>query len=485
MIKLRKLIAAALGAALSLSLCLPVSAKSGFKSAEETVSDIVIGWNLGNTLESTGDWVALYTDNAPADYEKAWGNPVTTEAMIKTVKNAGFNAVRVPVTYAKHIDKDGNIDKAWLDRVQEVVDYVMAQDMYCIINVHHDTGTDGWLKASAQKYESSSIIFANIWVQVSERFKDYDDRLLFESFNEIIDDNNNWGTTDDASYDTVNKLNSLFVGTIRSSGGNNAERNLIVNTYAAGGSENTLKNFTVPKDKTDGHLIVEVHNYNPSSFTSDDSYITNPTSKWGNPPLKKRLDDDFAVLDKYSKKYGVPIIIGEFGAKDKHNDGDRAEFAEYFIRGAGKYGIKCFWWDDGGSYELLDRDRCKFIHEPIVEKMVAAAVKSASEVEADAPVAQNTEKRTSELDAAVSGKTVTLSWEKTDNAEVYRVYSYDSTAKKYVRVMTVKGTKATLKNQTTGEHKYKVIAAVKSGRGYKNSVVIGTAKVKISNGDEA
>ena len=147
-----------------------------FEDAQQTADNIRVGWNLGNTLESNGEWIGLYSDGKPENYETAWGNPVTTPELIAAVKAAGFNAVRVPVTWCEHIDENGNIDSEWMSRVQQVVDYVIQQDMYCIINVHHDSG-GGWLRATPECYAESSDKFANIWENIATYFKEYDDRL--------------------------------------------------------------------------------------------------------------------------------------------------------------------------------------------------------------------------------------------------------------------------------------------------------------------
>ncbi|MBQ7782696.1 MAG: cellulase family glycosylhydrolase [Oscillospiraceae bacterium] len=128
--------------------CIPSVSAAKSETADAAVSAMTAGWNLGNTLDSCGEWIGLYTQGLPSDYETAWGNPITQKKMITAVKNAGFNSVRVPVTWSEHIDDKGNIDKKWLDRVQETVDYVISQDMYCILNVHHDAGSDCWLEAS-------------------------------------------------------------------------------------------------------------------------------------------------------------------------------------------------------------------------------------------------------------------------------------------------------------------------------------------------
>lgn len=352
---------------------LSAAADEEFETAEAAVSNISVGWNLGNSLDCSGDWIKLYSQGKPADYETAWGNPVTTKAMITAIKDAGFNAVRVPVTWEAHIESDGNIDKAWLDRVQTVVDYVVSQDMYCIINVHHDAGSDGWLKATAKVFKNTSVKYESLWLNIAERFKDYDNKLMFEGFNEMLDKNNDWGKTSSEGYKAINDYNQLFVTTVRKTGGNNAIRNLVLQTYVANGTnEDNLKNFKLPSDTAKNHLIVEVHNYDPQSFAFPKAEWLESTDKWGTAEEKEYLDNVFETLSKYSKKWSAPIIVGEFGAEYKSNDSERAKYAEYFVKAAGKNGIKCFWWDTGGM-ALIDRENCKIIHKKVVEALVKSA----------------------------------------------------------------------------------------------------------------
>ena len=156
----------------SVILLLLHSAK--FETASQAVDNIKDGWNLGNTLESNGEWIGLYTDGKPENYETAWGNPVTKPELIAAVKEAGFNAVRIPVTWYEHIDESGNIDPEWLARVQQVVDYVIQQDMYCVINVHHDAG-GGWLRATPECYEKYHDKVSALWHNIAVHFKDYDE----------------------------------------------------------------------------------------------------------------------------------------------------------------------------------------------------------------------------------------------------------------------------------------------------------------------
>lgn len=122
-----------------------VASAADFETATEAVQNMKVGWNLGNTLESNGSWINGSTEN----FETAWGQPITQEDLMKMMKNAGFNAIRVPVTWYQHMNGSNQVDAAWMARVHEVVDYVINQGMYCILNVHHDTGADdaAWLVA--------------------------------------------------------------------------------------------------------------------------------------------------------------------------------------------------------------------------------------------------------------------------------------------------------------------------------------------------
>lgn len=349
------------------------SAAPEFESAAAAAGSISVGWNLGNALDSCGEWIGLYTEGKPENYETAWGNPVTTKELITAVKNAGFNAVRVPVTWAEHIDEKGNIDEQWLDRVQEVVDYVISQDLYCVLNVHHDAGADGWLEASAECYENNSKKFAGLWKNIATRFRDYGDKLIFEGFNEILDSRNSWTNAQQSdAYRAVNDFNQLFVDTVRATGGNNAERNLMVQVYSGSCSEKALEGFVLPKDSTEGHLIIQTHNYDPQGFTASDATWTTMTDTWGSDAEKAYFDKLFARLEKFAKEQGAPLIIGEFGANYKGNESSRRLYAEYFVKAAGEHGIKCFWWDTG-DMALFDRSAAKVKYPDIVKALTAGS----------------------------------------------------------------------------------------------------------------
>ena len=328
-----------------------------FESALETVDNITAGWNLGNTLESNGDWIGLYSEGKPVNYETAWGNPVTSPELIKAVKESGFNAVRIPVTWHEHINDDGNIDSEWLGRVQEVVDYVITQDMYCVINVHHDSG-GGWLRATPECYEENSEKFAKIWSDIATHFRDYDDRLIFEGFNEMLDNEGHWGNAgNDEEYKALNDFNQLFVDTVRSTGGNNSYRNLMVQVYSGMCADGAFDNFVLPTDSTEGHLMIQIHNYDPQAFTWTSVDYANPTDQWGTESEKEHIEKLFETLADFSQKHGVPVIVGECGADYKENEEVRKAYVSHFFGCAAENGIKCFWWDTG-AMALFDRTEC-------------------------------------------------------------------------------------------------------------------------------
>lgn len=348
---MKKIISAISAAALALTLTAAASAAE-CESAKEAVANINVGWNLGNTFDCVGDWIS----GGPDAYEKAWGNPVVNKQLIEGVKAAGFNTIRLPVTWDAHVDDNGSIDEAWLDRVQEVVDYIIDEDLYCVLNVHHDGGSDGWLEASQACIDSSGKRFEGLWTNIAERFKDYDEKLIFESFNEVLDANNSW-TTSSASdaYSAINELNQIFVDAVRATGGNNKTRNLMVQTYSGASAAATLRNFELPEDKAEGHLIVQVHSYDPQGFTSTGATWTTMTDFWGSEDQIETIEYLFDVIADYSESLDAPFVVGEFGAQSKDNDEDRAEYAACVISEGAEAGVKCFWWDNGADFKIIDR----------------------------------------------------------------------------------------------------------------------------------
>ncbi len=344
-----------------------LSAEAAFETSEAAVSHIGAGWNLGNTLDSYGTWIS---GDSPASYETVWGNPVTTFEMIDFVKAQGFNAIRIPVTWSQHIDASGNIDEAWLARVKEVVDYAYNDGLYVILNVHHDTGENGgdkvsWIIAENDNYSNNQARFAGLWTNIANSFESYGDRLIFEGYNEMLDAENTWNApTSPDSYQAVNSYAQLFVDTVRATGGNNAQRNLMVNTYVASYDSAVLDAFVLPDDPAGDHLICSVHVYAPWGFTGTSSSVTwtSVHNDFGDSD-KTEIENVMNALDAFSQRISCPLIIGEYGAEYKNNDDAIAQYAAYLVSAASSRGIKTFYWDNGaygtgdqeGGYAIFDR----------------------------------------------------------------------------------------------------------------------------------
>ena len=329
-----------------------------FEQAAEFLENVGVGYNLGNTLESNHDITnpevqSWFNPTTPIDWETCWGQPETTPEIINAIAEKGFNVIRVPVTWFPHMDDDDNIDAAWMARVKEVVDMVLAAGCYCIINVHHDaseydaTRGDGahWLLADLSQYETISPRFKKLWQQIAEEFQEYDDKLLFEAVNEIIDETGNWGDpVNEDAYVAINKLEQDFVDVVRATGGNNKYRNLVVNPYSAGHTKAKLAGFNAPTDIVAGHLLASVHSYDPYNFCNDNGEW-NVTAFDSSP--EKEIDEMFDMVDKrFRQELGIPYFYGEFGALDAKNKttAERVKYAQYMVKKFQTYSTTGLWW---------------------------------------------------------------------------------------------------------------------------------------------
>ena len=351
------------------SMLLLTSVQAGaqdFETATDAVKNMGLGWNLGNTLEANSQTVtdvtnASYWGQQGLESETCWGQYETKAELLKMMKDAGFGAIRVPVTWYNHMDKDGNVNAEWMARVKEVVDYVINQGMYCILNVHHDTGADGdgfksWIKADATNYTTNKARYEKLWTQIAEAFKSYDQKLLFEGYNEMLDANSQWNfAKTSTAYDAINNYANSFVSAVRATGGNNAQRNLIVTTYCAANGYGTwstqlkdpLTKLNNP-ESTSNHIAFEVHAY-PN--IQDSSIET----------VKADVDGMIALLKEQLVSKGGPVIIGEWGTSNVDKAGatdydlrrDKLfEFATYFVQKCKENNIGTFYWmgiTDGAS----------------------------------------------------------------------------------------------------------------------------------------
>lgn len=310
----------------------PTVSTGDFRSAAEIVNEINVGWNLGNTLDSYN------TSKTGLATETGWGNPKTTKEMIQSVKNAGFNAIRIPITWGEHMNGD-TINSEWLERAAEIVDYAYNEGMFVIINMHHDDAI--WFEPDDSEYSADSAKLKAIWGQIAARFADYGDRLLFEGMNEprTIGSTDEWMGGTAAERAVINKYEQDFVDTVRKSGGNNAERSLIITSYAASAETSAINDVVIPNK---GNIIVSIHYYAPWQFSDGTSTVFDDAGK-------SELDAKFAELKKKFADKGTPVIIGEFGCVNAASENVRTDYYNYYIKSAMTQGIKCFIWDNGIS----------------------------------------------------------------------------------------------------------------------------------------
>lgn len=334
----------------------------------DIVKDMKIGWNLGNTLDSTN--TTLFKTSKATKWETSWGNPVTTEELIKTVIDRGFNVIRIPVSWNDHLMPGGKyeIEAGWMDRVQEVVDYAYKNGAYVILDTHHES----WYEPYYDNQEQASKILAAVWTQIAERFADYDEHLIFQGMNEPrkIGTSVEWNGGDKEGRDVVNALNNVFIEAVRATGGKNAYRSLMISCYAANGST-ASKSLELPEDLT--HIIVSVHAYEPYNFALN----LNGTGLWNNRTTE--IDSLMKLMDTLFISKGVPVIIDEFGAMTKSDEGnelERAAWGEYYVRKAKELDIPCVWWDNGvfeGNGErfgIIDRNTYEWKYETMLEGLM-------------------------------------------------------------------------------------------------------------------
>ena len=346
------------------------------------VKNMSIGWNLGNTFDANDD---NWGNRDEMQMEKAWVGVYTTREMIQAVHAAGFNTLRLPVSWHNHVDKETfKISEKWLDRVQEVVDYAIDDGMYVILNTHHDVYPEFYYPSS-EHYDTASKYIETIWAQLAERFAAYSDHLIFESMNEprLKGHEYEWWfnpASEDCldAMDCINKLNQLFVKTVRASGGNNQDRYLMVPGYAAAVDGALNDYFKLPEDTADNKIILSIHAYTPYAFALDAGGDT--TFELTNPGQTAEIVRFVANLHKNYVVKGIPVVIGEYGARAKgDNLQSRVNFAAFYVCVASSRNIPCVWWDNhafkgnGELFGIFDRRTCEFRYPEIVEALMKYA----------------------------------------------------------------------------------------------------------------
>ncbi len=337
----------------------PPDASGMGSNAVQLAAKFKLGWNIGNTLEAIGG-------------ETAWGNPLISESYIRALKQQGFNAIRLPCSWNQYSDKaTAKIQDDWLNRVKQVVQYCVNNDMYVLLNIHWD---GGWLDDNINKTKQDSVNAKQkaFWEQIATRMRDFDEHLMFASANEPPAENAE-------QMDILNSYHQTFVNGVRSTGGRNSYRVLVVQGPSTDMEKsNTLMN-SLPTDAVKDRMMVEVHFYSPSQFCllmdGDASWgkmfyywganhhstiEPDRNATWGE---ETDVDNTFSKMkSKFSSKQ-IPVILGEYGTyrrtnskyvpKDLATHNDAVDYwLTYITKRAIENGMKPFYWDTGGA---LDR----------------------------------------------------------------------------------------------------------------------------------
>lgn len=354
---------------------LPPDASGMSSTAVELAAKMRLGLNIGNTFEAPGG-------------ETGWGSPVITEDFIKFIKQTGFNAIRIPCAWDwHHVDNKAtaHIDQKWMNRVKEVVDYCVRNDMYVLLNIHWD---GGWLEnnCTPNKRDSVNAKQKAYWEQIATAMRDFDEHLMFASANEP--------NADDATkMEVLLSYHETFVKAVRSTGGRNTYRTLVLQ-----GSSEWISVDAFPVDPTPDRMMYEEHNYTPFLFCAlgedvswgkmayywgkdhqsviepERNFTQDPQNDWGNENAHvqyfKRLKEEF--IDR-----GIPILMGEYGAfrrstpKDLATHNDAIDYWITFVtKEATSHGIIPFWWDTGG---ILDRHNNTIKDQRTIDAIMAGA----------------------------------------------------------------------------------------------------------------
>lgn len=455
--KLLKKITGILMAAVMALTSMPLSASAAVTVPDNEATRFVDGlgaiWNLGNCFDASNcTWLTN-----EMDYETAWCGAKATEKLIKEIKNMGFGTIRIPVSWHNHVDGNYEISDAWMERVEEVVEWSVDAGLYVILNVHHDV-EKGYYYPDSDHYANSEKYMKKVWEQISDEFKEYDQHVIFEIINEprLTGSNYEWwfqvnnppAEVVDA-VECINKINQASLDVIRKSGGNNKDRYILVGGYDTSVDGVTVKGFELPEDTVKNRLIVDFHLYTKAKATY----------KWA-------ID---TIYDTYVSK-GIPAILSEYNLDPNNNvyNDNTPEYFTNWISYAREHGISCAIWDNNDvAYKIIDRATVKWTQEDIAKAIVKAgapAMKSSS----SSSSSSSSDKTTSAITvkAEQDGFYVNLSWTKVDGASKYRVYRSASANGTKTRIAQTTNTNCINRNSDIGGTYYYYVKSYdkKSGK---------------------
>lgn len=323
-------------------------------SAKQIAAEMKCGWNLGNSFESENN-------------ETYWGNPKTTKEMIDKIAGRGFTSLRVPVRWDNnYIDSNYTIKNDYMNRIETVLNYGLSNNMYVIVNIHHNA-IQTMVKPDLSIQKRTKDELSKVWTQIATRFKNYGDKLIFEIINEPRLDEN-WDG-DNGLYEILNVYNEISRKAIRSTGGNNTKRLILLPTYCASSDKKKLLGWKSLSD--DEMIAVSIHAYKPFNFAFDG----NGHSEW-NRYDERELNEMFNELNEIFLKKNITVVMGEFGSVNKNNVEQRVLHALKYTKIAKSLGIPCLWWDNNcfsvgaEQFGMFDRKKLEFKYGKIADAII-------------------------------------------------------------------------------------------------------------------
>ncbi|WP_299762300.1 glycoside hydrolase family 5 protein [uncultured Dokdonia sp.] len=324
-------------------------------SSFELVSEMGVGWNLGNSFDVE-------------DRDKTlWNNPLPSQEIIDQVSELGFKTLRIPVTWDYHLGETAPyvLEEEYLDEVQKIVNYGLLNDMFVILDTHHE---ESWAGPVPENFDEVSPRMSSLWTQIAERFKNYGDKLIFEPLNEprVIGSPNEWSGGTAAERTILNDLHRVCQEAIRATGGNNTNRHLLISTYAASTVPSAMDDLVIPNN--DSNVIISLHAYFPFLFALEGQ------ESWGTESDREDLRQEFdRIRNKWIVEEQRPIILGEWGAVVQNSLPERLDYAEFYVTEALERDLLPIVWDDGGNFILLNRFNLFWPNLQVAETIIEAA----------------------------------------------------------------------------------------------------------------
>ncbi len=358
------------------SLVLNYLSLSYKKNAMEMINEMGNGYNLGNVFDCYDKDVEIKN---PMDQITLCGNSFPTKLMISSIKKSGFNTIRFPVTWINFIDEHGNINTDWMNNVKKVVDLILNNNMYCVLNLENDGKIGNWLSKGIIEKDK----YTNLWSQIANEFKNYDEHLVFESM-DIFEDINYRTFSNNYNYSSLLDLSQSFIDTVRSTGENNIDRLLLVSGANSDLDMTFNSNYKFPKDPIN-KTAISIHYYIPYYFTLESDYIESYIDEidgqeyyiysirsWGNDINYNEIINNFELIKSNFIDKGIPVVISEVGViteEEKKIDSIREYLYVVFSISANYYGIISCLWDtsnkEKGNMNFYNRETNKWYDEKI------------------------------------------------------------------------------------------------------------------------